>query len=134
MRSMQAMASLLDELIVACGDPDRPASQCPIIEGLGHAARPATATMRIELLHAPGCKRCARASEGLRAVAERLVGDALDWRELDVTQHLDYAVQLGVLSPPALAIDGQLAFPMLPSPEALEGDLKRRMAAGATES
>ena len=84
--------------------------------------------MRIDLLHTPGCSRCAKAAEALKAVAMHLVGDMLDWRQLDVLQHLDYAVQLGVASPPALAIDGELAFAALPTPAALHSELQRRLA------
>lgn len=87
----------------------------------------ATARMKIELLHTPGCSRCAKAAEGLKAVALHFVGDTLDWHELDVLQHLDYVVQLGVVSPPALAIDGELAFATLPTPAVLQSELRRRL-------
>ena len=83
--------------------------------------------MKVELLHTPGCGRCARASADLKSAAARLLGDALDWRELDITKHLDYAVQLGVLSPPAVAIEEELAFIGLPAASALENEIKRRL-------
>ena len=86
--------------------------------------------MRIELLHSPGCARCLAGREALRGVAEQLVA-GLEWREIDVLEAFDYAVELGVLSLPALAIDGQLVFARLPTPERLAQELRRRLAQGA---
>lgn len=39
---------------------------------------------------------------------------------------LDYAVSLGVLTLPALAIDGELVFTSLPTPSALSDALRAR--------
>lgn len=70
--------------------------------------------MKIELLYAPGCDKCAASRENLKAAAERAVLN-LEWSELDVLENMDYAVDLGVLTLPAIAIDGVLEFPALPS-------------------
>jgi thioredoxin 1 len=83
--------------------------------------------MKVELLHTPGCGRCANAAAELKSAAGHVPGEALDWRELDITKHIDYAVQLGVLSPPALAIDEELAFVGVPSRSALVHEIKRRL-------
>jgi hypothetical protein len=45
-----------------------------------------------------------------------------------VLQEIDRAVALGVVSPPSLAIDGELVFPALPTPERLRDELMRRLA------
>src|SRR3546814_5371589 len=62
--------------------------------------------MKLELFYSPGCARCAEARDGLKTAAFEIVAD-LDWRELNVLDELDYAVQLGVLTLPAVAIDGE---------------------------
>lgn len=88
--------------------------------------------MRIELLHSPGCARCLTEREALRGVAEQLVA-GMEWREINVLEAFDYAVELGVLSLPALAIDGQLVFARLPTPERLAQELRRRLAQGNSD-
>lgn len=81
--------------------------------------------IRVEFFSTPGCDRCSQAREGLKAVAQSL--DAVRWREVDILAELDYAVTLGVLSPPAIAIDGVLVFPSLPAPERLRDELVSRL-------
>lgn len=70
--------------------------------------------MKTKLFCARGCDKCAAKRESLKAAAERAAPN-LEWRELDVLQNKDYAVDLGVLTLPAMAIDGVLKFPLLPS-------------------
>src|SRR3546814_6938510 len=53
--------------------------------------------MKLELFYSPGCARCAEARDGLKTAAFEIVAD-LDWRELNVLDEMDYAVQLGVLT------------------------------------
>lgn len=54
----------------------------------------------------------------LRAIAASVLGeDRLVWREVNVLKEFDYAVSLGVLSMPAIAINGELKFSSLPTPE-----------------
>src|SRR5215813_7078580 len=62
----------------------------------------------------------------LRAMAVELIPD-LVWRELNVLDELDYAVELGVLTLPAIAIDGELVFSSLPAPRQLRRELTRRL-------
>jgi len=63
--------------------------------------------------------------EDLKATAERTVA-GIEWRELSVLEDLDYAVELGVLSLPAIAVDGELLFSSLPTPHQLRDALIRR--------
>ncbi len=84
--------------------------------------------MKVELFHAPGCSRCAAAREGLKAAAEMAV-TRLEWREVNVLDEMDYAVEHGVLSLPAIVIDGDLVFSSLPTPQQLRSALIRRNAA-----
>lgn len=70
--------------------------------------------MKIELIHTPGCRKCDAAREALRAIAMQAAPDAA-WIEVNALERLDYAVELGVLTLPALAIDGKLVFTSLPT-------------------
>lgn len=81
--------------------------------------------MKVELFRSAGCKRCAAAREALKAAAALAV-PGIDWREIDAATDIDYAVALGVMSLPAVAVDGQLAFSTLPSPAQLADALRRR--------
>lgn len=81
--------------------------------------------MRVELIHAPGCAKCMTDQDVLRDAAEAACA-SVEWREVNVLEQLDYAVELGVLSLPSIAINGQLAFAFLPSPSKLAEAIKRR--------
>ena len=83
--------------------------------------------MKVELFYSPGCQKCAAAREGLRAAAEQVIPD-LVWRDLNVLEELDYAVELGVLTLPAMAIDRKLVFSSLPTPAQLVKVLRQRRA------
>lgn len=67
----------------------------------------------VELFFAAGCSRCAEARGSLRAAAES-TGQA-QWTETDVAKNPDRAVALGVVSTPAVAIDGKLVFASMPT-------------------
>lgn len=86
--------------------------------------------MKVELFQTAGCKRCEAARNNLRAFAEQAV-PGLIWRDVDAAAELDYLVSVGVMSLPALAVDGHLVFSSLPTPEQLAQELHRRTA-GAT--
>lgn len=82
-------------------------------------------TVKIEIIAAPGCKRCAGAQAELRAIAAAVLGEGrLAWREVSVLEELDYAVSLGVLSMPAIAVNGELMFSTLPSAEQFRAVLR----------
>ena len=51
------------------------------------------------------------------------------WRKVNVLEELDYAVELGVLSLPAIAINGELVFTSHPSARKLRDALNVRMKA-----
>lgn len=79
--------------------------------------------MKIEVLHAGACSNCLKDLPALRNAAAA-VDPEVDWRELDIVQAIDYAVELGVLKPPAIAIDGRLAFRFLPEAEELAAAMR----------
>jgi len=82
--------------------------------------------MKIELFYTPGCAKCADSKESLKETAEQLVPHVV-WRELNVIDELDYAVEIGVLTLPAMAINGELVFSSLPTPRQLRRELTMRM-------
>jgi hypothetical protein len=83
-------------------------------------------TVRIEVFAAPGCGKCAAARDELRAIAFAVLGEAnVAWREVDVFEEIEYAVSLGVLGMPAIAVNGELKFPSLPA----AGAFRRLLAA-----
>ena len=82
--------------------------------------------MKIELFRTAGCSRCAASTEALKAAALAVAAEA-SWREVDAIEELDYAVELGVLTLPAVAIDQQLVFSSLPSPDQLVKAMQDRL-------
>ncbi|MDA8256858.1 MAG: thioredoxin family protein [Betaproteobacteria bacterium] len=81
-------------------------------------------TIKVEVFSSPGCTRCGQAKDMLRKVAEEIGGGRLTWREVSVVDELDYAVKLGVLSTPAIAVNGRLVFTALPSAKKLRQTLE----------
>lgn len=89
--------------------------------------------LRVEVFSSPGCVKCARAKAILKDLAEDIGGARISWREVDILEETDYAVDLGVIGAPAIAIDGVLVFPSLPRPAKLRAELLRRLG-GAGEA
>ncbi len=83
--------------------------------------------IKVETFSTAGCGSCAASRDALKAVVDELGAERVSWREVDVLQEIDYAVELGVLSPPAIAIDGELVFSALPSPGRLRDELLKRL-------
>lgn len=83
--------------------------------------------VKVEVFSSPGCGKCAQAKAVLKVVAEELGQDKITWREVNILDEMDYAVELGVISSPAIAIDGKLVFSSLPSAEKLWAELSKRL-------
>lgn len=83
--------------------------------------------IKVEVFSSPGCGKCAQAKAVLKAIAEALGQDKVTWREVNILEEMDYAVELGVMSSPAIAIDGELMFSSLPSASKLRAELGRRL-------
>ena len=81
--------------------------------------------MKIELFYIPGCEKCAAATAGLKATAENVI-PGVTWRELNALDELDYAVELGVVTLPAIAFDGEVVFSSLPTSRQLRRELAKR--------
>lgn len=83
--------------------------------------------VHIEVFSAPGCNSCGQAKAVIRKLVEQMDDKRLQWREVDVLAELDYAVELGVLATPAIAINGELVFTGLPSEKNLHAELVKQL-------
>ncbi len=83
--------------------------------------------IKVEVFSSPGCSKCGHARELLKKIAIEKGEHKLVWCEVNILEELDYAVQLGVLSTPAIAIDGELIFTGLPSARKLLSVLEQRI-------
>ncbi len=76
--------------------------------------------VKVEVFSSPGCSKCGHAKELLRQMALDLGEDRVQWRDVNILNELDYAVEMGVLSTPAIVVNGKLVFAGLPSAEKLK--------------
>lgn len=81
--------------------------------------------VKVELLSSPGCQKCLLAQEDIRSLIASFGTDQVSLRDVNVLDELDYAVELGVLTLPAIAINGKLVFSTLPSVEMLRNELTK---------
>lgn len=84
-------------------------------------------SIKVEAFSSPGCGKCAQAKDMLKAIIDELGQDRVTWRDVNILDELDYAVELGIFSPPAIAIDGELVFPALPTASRLREELVSRL-------
>ncbi|NOY66682.1 MAG: glutaredoxin [Gammaproteobacteria bacterium] len=87
-------------------------------------------TIKLEVFASPGCSKCGHAKHVLRKLVEELGNDKIQWREVNVLDEIDHAVELGVLSTPSIAINGKLVYTSLPSASKLRAELERRLSSG----
>jgi len=84
--------------------------------------------MKVEIFYTPGCSQCVAANVDLRTAAQEAVKN-LEWRDLNVLDDLEYAVELGVLTLPSVAVDGELVFTSMPTVAQLLEALRKRTGA-----
>lgn len=84
---------------------------------------------KIEVFTAPGCGKCGKAKDELESIVNQLGNDKFEWREVNILQEMDYAIELGVLSTPSIAINGDLVFTALPSARQLLQELENSIEA-----
>ncbi len=84
-------------------------------------------SIKVEVFSSPGCSKCGHAKDVLRKLAEELGGEKIQWREVNILEELDHAVELGVLSTPSIAINNDLIFTSLPSAKKLRSELLSRL-------
>ncbi|EKZ98843.1 thioredoxin [Cupriavidus metallidurans] len=85
-------------------------------------------SIKVEIFFTPGCSQCERVNDNLREIARAFGDQNVVWRDINLLDEVDYAVELGLLSPPSIAIDGELVFARLPSAAQLRQELERRLA------
>ncbi len=85
--------------------------------------------IQIEVFSSPGCSRCGQVFDVLQTITQELGAERIAWREVNVLDELEYAVELGVLSMPAIAINGELVFKSHPSAGKLRQALETRLQA-----
>ena len=83
--------------------------------------------MKVEMFYTPGCSACVATHDELRTAAQD-VGCDLEWRELNVMDNIERAVELGVLTVPSIAIDGEIVFTSMPSARQFRRELTKRAA------
>ena len=82
---------------------------------------------RVELFFTAGCEKCAEARDSLREAAQAASG-VVDWKEVDIAQDPNRAVDVGVIATPAIAIDGELVFSRMPTASELARAIERHIA------
>lgn len=87
-----------------------------------------TKAVSVEFFFAAGCAHCATTRDALREVAESAAD--VEWNEIDIGKHPNRAVDAGVMSTPAVAIDGSLVFTCVPTPSELLTAIHARIAKG----
>ena len=80
------------------------------------------------MFYSPGCAACEDRQEELRSAAREAVKD-LEWRNVNVLDNIDTAVELGVITLPAIVIDGEVVFTSLPTKAQLCKALTERSGA-----
>jgi len=68
----------------------------------------------IEVFGVAGCSNCTAVMAMVEPVVARF-DTAIELRLVDVLKEIDYAVRLGILATPAIAINGRLEFTSPPS-------------------
>jgi len=84
-------------------------------------------SINIEIFSSPGCGKCGHAKDVLHSLVNEIGGDKINWKEINILDDLERAVELGVMSTPSIAIDGELVFSSLPSVKKLRAELESRL-------
>lgn len=79
--------------------------------------------LTIEVFSSPGCGKCGHAKIMLQKLVDELGKSQISWREVDILKEIDYAVEIGVLSTPAIAFNGELKFTGIPSNKNLRAQI-----------
>jgi thioredoxin 1 len=84
------------------------------------------AEVYIEDFMSPGCVGCPQVKEMLKSLIEELRGE-ITVEEVDITVDTVRAAQYGIMSVPALAINGELKFMGVPRKEELKQALQEEL-------
>ncbi|MFV2059690.1 MAG: thioredoxin family protein [Gammaproteobacteria bacterium] len=86
-------------------------------------------SISIEVFSSPGCGKCGHAKDVLRKLVTELGEGLFQWREVNILEEMDHAVEIGVMSTPSIAINGKLVFSSLPTSKKLRVELERQLSA-----
>ncbi len=84
-------------------------------------------SIKVELFSSPYCTKCKQAKKILRDLVEEIGDEKIKYREVNIVKELDYAVKIGVLCAPSIAINKELAFSSLPNIKKLRAELMARL-------
>jgi len=85
--------------------------------------------LKLELFSSPACGKCDQVKKKLQAIADQS-GGAIAFTVVNILQEMDYALKLGVLSTPCIAVNGKLLTFGLPDMDELEKTLAEHVAGG----
>lgn len=77
---------------------------------------------RVQILSTPGCAGCTQTKALITRALESFPD--LDWEEIDLIEQPEVASQYGIMSVPAIVIDGRLEFAGVPKERALRDKLE----------
>jgi len=86
--------------------------------------------IKVEVFSSPGCGKCDHAKDVLKKIATEIGSGRVEWHEVNVLDEMDYAVRPGVLSTPAIAVNGKFVFTSLPSATKLRQTLEQELREG----
>ncbi|PCJ44804.1 MAG: hypothetical protein COA81_00610 [Alphaproteobacteria bacterium] len=75
--------------------------------------------LKIELFTGTSCPACITMKDKLKAIINEFDQTRLFYRELDIVEEIDYAVKIGILKTPAIALNSKLFSPSFLSMKAL---------------
>lgn len=84
------------------------------------------AEVYVEEFMSPGCVGCPAVKEMLESLSEELNGE-ITVEEVDITIDTTRAAQYGIMSVPAIAINGELKFMGVPKKEELKNALMEEL-------
>ncbi|MFA5276750.1 MAG: thioredoxin family protein [Candidatus Omnitrophota bacterium] len=84
------------------------------------------AEVYVEEFMSPGCFGCLAVKEMLKSLSEELSGE-ITVEEVDITIDTTRAAQYGIMSVPAIAINGELKFMGVPKKEELKNALMEEL-------
>lgn len=86
------------------------------------------AKIRVDIFTSSSCSRCAKAKAQLQQLIKELGPEQFEYREVNIIDEIDYAVEMGVLNASAIAINGTLAFAISPKAQTLRNKLAACLA------
>ena len=70
--------------------------------------------VKIEFFSVPGCSKCNKAQEEFQILIQEF-GEEFSWRPVNILEEIDYAIELGLLSTPAIVINKKVLFTSVPT-------------------